>query len=134
LEELYKNLEGTIDGDVESLHDMRVASRRLRAAMSVFESAFPTKQFIPLEKEASRVTDALGDVRDSDVQIEYITSRRESASPAEQVGLDALIAHLTFERERHRKLLIKELERLGKSTFRSDFELMLGVDKAEVDG
>ena len=135
LDELFKNLPGTLDGDVESLHDMRVASRRLRAAMSVFESAFPPKEFKPLEKEAARVTDALGDVRDSDVQIEYMAAVGQKATMVERVGLDALIAHLTGERERHRKLLIKELERLGKSSFQADFQRMMGVQpEGDVNG
>ena len=130
LDELFHNLAGTLDGDVESLHDMRVASRRLRAAMSVFESAFAVKEFRPLEREAARVTDALGEVRDSDVQIEYMTALRQKVSVAERVGLDALVDHLTGERERHRKILIKELERLGRSKFRADFSHMLGREIA----
>jgi len=133
LDELFNNLAGTLDGDVESLHDMRVASRRLRAAMSVFESAFPVKVFQPLEREAARVTDALGEVRDSDVQIEYMTALRQKVSVAERVGLDALIEHLTGERERHRKILIKELERLGRSKFRADFSHMLGREALSLE-
>lgn len=125
LRELYKNLDGTIDGDVEALHDMRVASRRLRAAMSVFESAFPAKEFRPLEREAARVTDSLGAVRDADVQIEYLSKQRDQASPAEKVGLDALIGHMTNEREKSRKEMIKELARLSRGSFRDDFERML---------
>jgi CHAD domain-containing protein len=129
LEELFKNLEGTLDGDVDALHDMRVASRRLRAAMSVFESAFPPKLFRPLEREAARVTDALGEVRDADVQIEYLTKVRDRAAEAEKVGVDALIEHLTAERERHRKELVKEVEKLARSSFRKDFEHMLDAER-----
>ena len=138
LDEMFDNLDGTLDGDVESLHDMRVASRRLRAAMSVFGSAFPAKDFVPLEKEAARVTDALGEVRDSDVQIEYMTALSQKVSMAERVGVDALIAHLTGERERHRKVLLKELDRLHRSSFRGDFHKMLGREEhraeEDVDG
>jgi CHAD domain-containing protein len=134
LEELFKNLDGTAEGDVEALHDMRVASRRLRAAMSVFESAFPTKQFRPLEREAARVTDALGEVRDADVQIEYLTKIRDRAAVAAKVGIDALIDHLTGERERHRKDLVKEVEKLARSNFRKDFEHMLHVAREAKNG
>ena len=110
---------------MESLHDMRVASRRLRAAMSVFESAFPRREFAPLEKEAARVTDALGAVRDADVQIEYLQSARGSAALTHQVGIDALIEHLTAVRERDRMELVKELDRLNNSHFRRDFHKMI---------
>jgi len=99
----------------------------------VFESAFSVKVFQPLEREAARVTDALGEVRDSDVQIEYMTALRQKVSVAERVGLDALIEHLTGERERHRKILIKELERLGRSKFRADFSHMLGREALSLE-
>jgi CHAD domain-containing protein len=123
-EALHKNLDGTRDGDVESLHDMRVASRRLRAAMSVFAGAYPPKRFRPLEQEASRITDALGEVRDADVQIEYLTKLRDAWPPSEQVGLEALIAHLDKERDGHRSVLLKELDRLTHSSFWDDLEAM----------
>ena len=46
LDEMMANLDGTRAGDdIEALHDMRVASRRLRAALSVFADAFPPKPF-----------------------------------------------------------------------------------------
>jgi CHAD domain-containing protein len=125
LHHLYHNLDGTMEGDVEALHDMRVASRRLRAAMSVFGSAFAPKQFRPLERDAARVTDSLGGVRDADVQIEYLTKLRDRAMASQKVGLNALIEYHTGEREKARKDMIKDLERLSRSTFRDDFERML---------
>jgi CHAD domain-containing protein len=129
LDELMNNLEGTRSGvDIEALHDMRVASRRLRAAMSVFAAAFPEKQFKPLEREVARITDALGEVRDTDVQIEFMQGIRDAAPPSEQVGLNAFLEHLSSERERHRVVQVKELNRLEKSRFTKDFNKMLGRD------
>jgi CHAD domain-containing protein len=125
---LSNNMEGTRAGDVESLHDMRVASRRLRAAMSVFSSAFPDKQFRPLEREAARITDALGAVRDADVQIEYLEALRDAAPAVEQVGLDSLLDHLRDDRERERDLLIKELGRLAHGPFWRDLHRMTATD------
>ena len=41
--ELTENAPGVLDtGDIERVHDMRVATRRLRAALEIFEPAFPT--------------------------------------------------------------------------------------------
>jgi CHAD domain-containing protein len=132
---MFDNLDGTLAGDIDALHDMRVASRRLRAAMSVFASAFPKQQFAPLEREAARLTDALGSVRDADVQIEYLGQLRENAPPAEQVGLDALVDHLDRERERERAVLIKELDRFSSSQFRNDFARMVSkVSRGEGEG
>ncbi len=127
VDELLRNLPGTRAGDdIEALHDMRVASRRLRAVLSVFETVFSPKKFGPLEKQVARVTDALGAVRDADVQIEFLQRQRETVPESRQVGLDALIAHLQKERDSERVHLVKALDQLEKSQFRKDFDVLLG--------
>ena len=127
LDELMDNLPGTRAGDdIEALHDMRVASRRLRAALSVFAAAFPEKEFRPLEKKAAQVTDALGAVRDADVQIEFMQAKADAAPAHLRVGLEAFIDHLKQERDRERIHLVKALDALEKSRFRKDFLALLG--------
>ena len=130
LEEMMSNLEGTRAGDdIEALHDMRVASRRLRAALSVFTAAFPPKPFSVTEKEVARVTDALGAVRDADVQIEFMQKVEEGAPESEKVGLHAFVEHLQKGRDKERTVLVKELNRLEKSSFRKDFDVLLGDEE-----
>ncbi|MEO7720192.1 MAG: CHAD domain-containing protein, partial [Capsulimonas sp.] len=102
-----------------------VATRRLRAAMSIFGPVFPEKQFKPLEKEVARITDALGGVRDADVQIDFMQKAAEAIPEAEKVGLKAFEDHLNSQRDRDRVILIKELNRLEKSKFSKDFDAML---------
>lgn len=131
LDEMLLNLEGTRAGDdIEALHDMRVASRRLRAALSVFAVAFPPKPFAMTEKEVARVTDALGAVRDADVQIEFMQGVEESAPESEKVGLHAFTDHLRKGRDKDRLILVKELNRLEKSDFRKDFGKLLGEEES----
>lgn len=126
LDELLHNLPGTRAGDdIEALHDMRVASRRLRAALSIFAEVYPLKEFRPLEKQVARITDALGAVRDADVQIEFMQARREAAPESERVGLDAFIDHLSQQRDAERVHLVKALDRVEKSRFRTDFDALL---------
>lgn len=126
LNELLHNLPGTRAGDdVEALHDMRVASRRLRSALSVFAEAYPARQFAPLEKQVAKVTDALGAVRDADVLIEFIQSQRENAPESARVGLDAFLEHLHKGRDAERVHLVRALDTLEKSHFRKDFDAML---------
>ena len=44
--ELAEHAEGVLDtGDIERVHDMRVATRRLRAALEIFEPCFPAKPY-----------------------------------------------------------------------------------------
>jgi CHAD domain-containing protein len=71
--QLMENLPGTLGGeDIEALHDMRVASRRLRAALRIFKPAFPKKPHLTVESKVKSITGALGTVRDSDVLIEFL--------------------------------------------------------------
>jgi CHAD domain-containing protein len=129
--ELLRNLPGTRTGDIEAVHDMRVATRRLRAAMSVFGTVFNRRKFDGLEAEVAQVTDDLGAVRDADVMIEYFTSFKDGLTPAEKVGVDALIDKLSADRERDRIKLLKDLGRLEKSDFAADFAGMLGIANLE---
>ena len=55
--------------DTDSVHHMRVASRRLRAAISVFEPAFGSSDFDKFEQDVKFVTDSLGEARDLDVML-----------------------------------------------------------------
>ena len=44
-DELFSFSEGVLDtSDIERVHDMRVASRRLRAALEIFAPCFPKRE------------------------------------------------------------------------------------------
>ncbi|MGI9254506.1 MAG: CHAD domain-containing protein [Thermomicrobiales bacterium] len=92
-------IEGT---DPEGVHQVRVASRRLRAAMDVAIPCFSPSWYRPLHRTAKDLTGALGDVRDLDVLRADLLTRRESASEAEQAGIARLIARLDTESVRAR--------------------------------
>jgi len=64
---LEKEAGTRLGDDPERLHEMRVASRRLRAAMRLFESALPAR-LLTLRGDLADVAAALGTVRDLDVQ------------------------------------------------------------------
>ena len=71
--EVFTHAEGVLDTvDIERVHDMRVATRRLRAAMEVFTVCFPANEHGKLLKEVKRLADALGERRDPDVAIEEL--------------------------------------------------------------
>lgn len=84
--------------DPEGVHDVRVASRRLRAAMDVAADSFPNDWYPPLHKLAKKITRELGAVRDRDVLIEAFQSERESAPPEEWPGIDLVIDRIERER------------------------------------
>ena len=58
---------GTRQGDVEALHDMRVATRRMRAALRVFSEFLDSKDMRPFAADLGKIGRILGSVRDLDV-------------------------------------------------------------------
>ncbi len=101
--------------DPEGVHDVRVASRRLRAAMDVAREAFPASWYAPLHRIAKSITAELGEVRDRDVQIEHLRAERAAASPGDRVGIDRLISRLENERDAARAEMETFLEELVHS-------------------
>src|SRR5512145_2616192 len=70
LEAFTREIHGVKEGqDIEYIHRMRVASRRLRAALPLFRICFPRKQYLRWMQELTKITRALGEARDADVQI-----------------------------------------------------------------
>ena len=86
------------DDDPEGVHDVRVASRRLRAAMDVAVECFPASWYRPLHRAAKEITGALGEVRDRDVLLEALGAERAQAPATERPGLDRLIERVERER------------------------------------
>jgi len=83
LEAFAKELDGVrVAEDIEYIHRMRVASRRLRAALPLFFSCFPAKNYARWSEEIKEITRALGDARDTDVQIAYLTKYQKRAEKA----------------------------------------------------
>lgn len=72
-EELFSFADGVLDlSDVERVHDMRVATRRLRAAMEVFGPCFPPRRLKRALADVKALADALGARRDPDVQLQAL--------------------------------------------------------------
>ena len=75
LMQLEAELQGVIrDDDIEYVHRCRVATRRIRAAFSLFPEYFSDGHGRKWEKIIRRLTRSLGEARDLDVQIEFVGS------------------------------------------------------------
>lgn len=108
--------------DPEDLHDMRVATRRLRsylrAARSLVEPAWAER----LRSELGWLADVLGEVRDLDVQLVHLTPAVATLDPAEAEALGAsLVARLAAEHGRKRERL---LVALGSSRYHALLDLL----------
>ena len=96
--ELIEHSAGVLDTtDIERVHDMRVATRRLRAALEVFAPCFPRKRFKRALRDVKRLADALGERRDRDVAIADLLEVRAAADEAERPGIASMIEQLRHE-------------------------------------
>ena len=78
--------------DIESVHRARVASRRMRAALSMFRACFKRKQVKAWKKQIRQLARNLGEARDLDVLIEYVVSSLAAVSDGVQVpGIACLL-------------------------------------------
>lgn len=82
------------DTDIEDLHDMRVASRRLRAAWRCFGPLFSGKPTRRFQKEAGLITRTLGVVRDLDVMLEDLEDAEAEAPEFIQAGFEHLLEYV----------------------------------------
>jgi putative phosphoesterase len=88
LMQLETELAGVVrDDDIEYVHRCRVATRRIRAAFSLFPECFPDRRQKKWEKEIRRLTRSLGDARDLDVQVEFVRSILANRIPGKTTGL-----------------------------------------------
>jgi CHAD domain-containing protein len=98
-EELLEQVPKVRAGDdVEAVHDLRVAARRLRAVLEVFDVAFPRKPHRRLLRDVKEAADALSAARDLDVHLALLETFRDAAGPAERPGIEGLIEELRHER------------------------------------
>ncbi len=118
LQERVPAMAKEIDGvraavDIECVHRMRVASRRIRNALALFGDDLPNKHYAVWRDEMRRITKALGAARDTDVQIALVQDFLEqNTGEAQRVGIERLLLRLRQQRTRLQGKISKALERL----------------------
>jgi CHAD domain-containing protein len=107
--------------DIEELHDMRVATRRMRAAFEVFSDAF-TEKAIKTHLKGLRATGRnLGRVRDLDVFMEKAHIYLKKLPADRQAELEPLLHSWAEEREKDRLLMGNYLDSSKYAEFKEDF-------------
>ena len=128
------NESGTREGtDPARLHDMRVATRRLRAALGVFQSALGASRVKPLREPLRRIGRTLGAVRDLDVQLARLgADARSGPSLSRGHARDALgesiglyRAFLEARRNEARLAMLRELSDGRRLDFMKRFRRFL---------
>lgn len=97
--------------DPEGVHDMRVATRRLRAALQVMEvTGTDLEHTRKFRRQLRALSNSLAIVRDSDVFLENVEKYAQELLPEEAVGLDPLRAATDRQRAKGRKEMMRQLD------------------------
>jgi len=130
--ELFEYGENVLDtGDIERVHDMRVASRRLRAVLEIFAPCFPAREFTGVLRDVKKLADALGERRDPDVHIDAMTSFRAAVSANQRPGVDALLARLKQRQATGNVALAAALQEIEENDLHA--RLLALADAAEAE-
>lgn len=93
--EVWEHERGVLDtGKIEGVHDMRVATRRLRAVMEIFAPCFPKKRHREALREVKELADVLGERRDPDVMIDRLRAVAGDLTNEDRPGIESLIEEL----------------------------------------
>ena len=129
--EMMSYKEGAKEGtDIEFVHEMRVTSRRLRAAMDNFADCFPKRS--PFKKHYKRIkaiTRTMGAVRDLDVLIARFQNELTNLTEMEQADVRGLIEHLQREHKEARQPMLMLFEELEEADFETKFLEFFGGRK-----
>ena len=115
-QELADHSQNVLDTtDIERLHDMRVATRRLRAVLEIFAPCFPKREHAEILNEVKALADALGERRDPDVHIAALDTFAAEVKPSSRAGVRLLAGRFRDEQAQANAGLAQALQRAEES-------------------
>lgn len=117
---LFDNIDfrGT-DDPVEAIHDLRVASRRLRALLEVFGPYISSKHMVRAMTLLKKVTRGAGDLREWDVHSQHLSEQLElSNSHLESAALEHVLENVDARRDLEDRKANRHLARLETDRLR----------------
>lgn len=128
-----KSEKGTRKGkDVEDLHRMRVASRKIRAVIFLFRPALKDPRLKEIDRLMKRATDQLGLVRDFDVLLEKLALYAAEQKPEAQADLKVLQEFWEACRDKNRKDLIDYLSGAKFRSLRKEYQRFFKTYRKEI--
>ena len=93
----------------ESLHQMRVATRKIRAVLHAAKPLLIPEWVDSLQKEVAWLTQVLGPARDLDVQLSYFRSEATNLAARDRQPLMRFVQQLESQRTQVQKVVLREL-------------------------
>ncbi len=127
-EALQKEIGGALVGeDIEHVHQMRVASRRMRNGLSLFKDCLSKSQAKTWEKEIRTITKALGNARDLDIQIDLLNRfYTGTLDDRYKPGINRLLLRLKQRREKAQLKVTRTLQDLQEQGTLEQMSQQLG--------
>lgn len=126
LDKMLAHTEGAASGtQTRPIHQMRVWSRRSRAALDVFGVCFAEAEpaaFADIVQEVKTVTRALGAARDLDVMLETMRTRMDSLPPEQRGGVDSFLDYLQAQRNDRQQAVTDSVKHLEKSKLKQQLQ------------
>ena len=117
--EVFEQSVNVLDvSDIERVHDMRVATRRLRAVLEIFAPCFEPSLHRSVLRDVKRLADALGERRDPDVHIDALQGFAAAVSEADRPGVESLIGRLREEQAAGNAVVSSALGEMERSDLR----------------
>lgn len=120
--------------DLEALHDMRVASRRLRAALRVFGPWFPKRKLVRVRRRLRKLTRALGAAREWDVHGETLSGLHAgTGAELERAAIEHILELVDARRLSERTAMVRALDRMNLEQLERDLAALVEqLDRDEV--
>ena len=131
LNEMLSFRDAALDwSDIEGVHDMRVATRRLRSISRDFARYVPKVPLKKFRRAVKRLADALGEVRDEDVALAAVEESARQAPPELRAGFERVAAPKRARRKRARVQLFGALEAETFAAFGEELSAFLNQRSA----
>jgi CHAD domain-containing protein len=107
-------------GDADSIHDLRVANRRLSRCLRVFSQFYPDRSWKKIRRALADLRDLAGAVRDLDIALELLAASGISPEAA-------IMTQLQAERRQAGQALVLEVRRWKSRGFSRKWRIRLGL-------
>lgn len=108
-------------GDAEEIHDLRVASRRLREGLALFSPCYPPHRLAPIEARVKRLTRLLGEMRNTDEALAFFSGLESEPSLSGVRLPESFLAALRDKRGTEMDRLRNGLRKLDRRSLRSRY-------------
>jgi CHAD domain-containing protein len=111
--------------DIEDVHQMRVATRRMRSAFNMLQDYFKDKPTRPLREGLRTIARSLGVVRDLDVMIADLEAYKITLDETQRAELNSVVASLDKRRRKARKKLVALFDSAYYASFQEQYAAFL---------